>query len=135
MATRTAIFGVLGAAAKVAARLGGRLDPRPFVDMMIRLADGGDRFGLRRGGLSFNGLTRDHPHGVVVAPHIRTGVLAEVVAYRGGRVRLEHADIADEISRLSRAPRRPGLSAAVDRHARTPLGELVDAQCPAADAR
>lgn len=100
MSTCTAMFSVLGVAAKAAARLGRRLDPRPFVDMMIRLADGGDRFGLRRGGLSFTGLTRDHPHGVVVAPHIRTGVLADVVAYRGGRVRLEHADIADEIDRL-----------------------------------
>jgi anaerobic selenocysteine-containing dehydrogenase len=38
----------------------------------------------------------------VVAAHLRTGVLDEVVAYRGGHVRLEHDDIAAEIIDLSR---------------------------------
>ena len=69
---------------------------------MIRMSAGGDRFGLRRGGLTFRRLTERHPHGVVVAPHIRTGVLREVVAYPRGRVRLEHDDIKTEIARLSR---------------------------------
>ena len=75
---------------------------RPFADMMIRMAEGGDRFGLRRGGLTFRRLTQQHPSGVVVAPHLRTGVLGEVVTYRGGRVKLEHGDIATEIVGLSR---------------------------------
>jgi len=66
------------------------------------MSAGGDRFGLRRGGLTFRRLTERHPHGVVVAPHIRTGVLREVVAYPRGRVRLEHDDIKTEIARLSR---------------------------------
>ena len=43
-----------------------------------------------------------HPHGEVVAPHIRTGVLGEVVVYRHGRVRLE--------TRWRSPPRSPTLS-------------------------
>ena len=72
---------------------------------MIRMSEGGDRFGLRRGGLTFKRLAQQHPHGVVVAPNIRTGVLGEVVVYRGGRARLAHDDIANEISGLSRRSR------------------------------
>ena len=69
------------------------------------MSEGGDRFGLRRGGLTFKRLAQQHPHGVVVAPNMRDGVLREVVVYRGGRVRLGHDDIADEISGLSRRSR------------------------------
>lgn len=81
--------------------LGVRLHPKPVIDMMIRLAEGGNRFGIRWGGLTFRRLTEQHPHGVVVAPQLRTGLLREVVAYRSGRVRLEHNDIATEITTLS----------------------------------
>ncbi|WP_448498653.1 molybdopterin-containing oxidoreductase family protein [Mycobacterium syngnathidarum] len=101
MKVRTPVFAVLRAAAKRAARRGKRLSPRPVIDMMIRMADGGDRFGLRRGGLTFRRLAEQHPHGVVVAPNIRTGVLGEVVVYPKGRIRLEHEDIASEITALS----------------------------------
>jgi len=55
---------------------------------------------LRRGGLTFGRLSGEHPHGVIVAPHIRTGVLGEVVVYRHGRVRLRHDDITAEISAM-----------------------------------
>jgi anaerobic selenocysteine-containing dehydrogenase len=72
---------------------------------MIRLSDGGDRYGLRRGGLTFDRLSRHHPHGVVVAPHIRTSVLGEVVVYRHGRVRLAHGEIATEIAAMVRRAR------------------------------
>ncbi|WP_395312111.1 molybdopterin-dependent oxidoreductase [Mycobacterium sp. AMU20-3851] len=101
-AVRTPVFTALRAAWRIAARRGKRLNPRPVVDMMIRLADGGDRFGLRRGGLNFRRLSTAHPHGVVVAPHIRTGVLDEVVAYRAGRVQLEHREIAAELTALAK---------------------------------
>jgi anaerobic selenocysteine-containing dehydrogenase len=53
--------------------------------------------------LSLRRLTEQHPHGVVVAPHIRTGVLRDAVAYLSRRVRLAHPDIADEVARLSRS--------------------------------
>lgn len=99
---RTPVF----AALRGARRLTGRpLNPRSVVDAMIRMADGGDRFGLRRGGLNFTKLATVNPHGVVVAPDIRTGVLDEVVAYRHGTVELEHPDIAAEITALTRRKR------------------------------
>ena len=69
---------------------------------MIRMSEGGDRFGLRRGGLTFRRLTATasaRRRGRAAHPHGRAG---EVVAYRGGRVRLEHDDIAAEIDELSR---------------------------------
>jgi anaerobic selenocysteine-containing dehydrogenase len=72
--------------------------------MIIRLAEGGNRFGLRRSGLTFNRLTKLHPHGTVVAPHLNTGVLGDVVVYRHGRVRLAHKDIKAEIDALAVRP-------------------------------
>jgi anaerobic selenocysteine-containing dehydrogenase len=102
MATRTPVFAALGVLRKVLGAFGARLTPRPLADGMIRLSDGGDRFGLRRGGLTFARLSRDHPHGVVVSPHIRTPVLDEVVVYAHGRVQLVHDDIAAEIAAMVR---------------------------------
>ena len=105
MARRTPVFAVMGVARRIAALFGRSFTPRPVVDAMIRMSEGGDRFGLRRGGLTFRTLAQQHPHGVVVAPNIRTGVLREVAVYRGGRAKLEHDDIATEISGLSRRSR------------------------------
>lgn len=102
MATRTPVFAALAALRTPAGLLGRRLSPRPVADAVIRLAGGGDWFGLRRGGLSFGSLAQQHPHGQVVAPEISTGVLDSAVAYRGGRIRLEHNEISDEIAALGR---------------------------------
>jgi anaerobic selenocysteine-containing dehydrogenase len=52
--------------------------------------------------LTFRRLSAQHPHGVVVAPHIRTQVLGEVVVYRHGRVEFAHDDIAAEIAAMVR---------------------------------
>jgi anaerobic selenocysteine-containing dehydrogenase len=93
---------MLAAVRKTLSLFGVRLSPRLLVDAVIRLADGGDRFGLRRGGLSFSRLTADHPHGTVLAPNLRDGVLRDTVVYRGGRVRLRHEEIAAEVGKLSR---------------------------------
>jgi anaerobic selenocysteine-containing dehydrogenase len=101
MAGRTPAFAALGFGRKLARLFGKPFTPRPIVDAMIRMSQGGNRFGLRGGGLTFRRLTQQHPHGVVVAPQLRTGVMSEVVAYRQGRVRLEHHDIATEIVKLS----------------------------------
>jgi anaerobic selenocysteine-containing dehydrogenase len=81
---------------------GVRLSPRLLVDAVIRLGDGGDRFGLRRGGLTFSRLSTDYPHGTVLAPNLRDGVLSDTVVYRGRRVRLRHDEIAAEIDALRR---------------------------------
>ncbi len=117
------------------ALFGVRLTPRLLVDAVIRLGDGGDRFGLRRGGLTFSRLTADHPHGAVLAPNLRDGVLAR----RRGLPRAPDAAAARRDRRRDRravaSPVTRGLSDAADRHARAPLGELLDAQRAAADAR
>jgi anaerobic selenocysteine-containing dehydrogenase len=79
MATGTPVFTVMSGARKLLSLFGVRLRPRLMFDAMIRLAAGGNRFGLRRGGLTFRRLTQQHPHGVVLAPHLRTDVLDDVV--------------------------------------------------------
>jgi anaerobic selenocysteine-containing dehydrogenase len=96
-------FAVLGVARKALGRFGVALQPRLMIDALIRMSQGGDLFGLRRGGLTHRRLTEEHPHGVVVAPHIRTGVLRNSVAYLSRRIRLTHAGIATEVDKLTRA--------------------------------
>ncbi|KUH94759.1 formate dehydrogenase [Mycolicibacterium acapulense] len=97
----TPSFAILAGVRKMLSAFGLRLSPRTLADAVIRLAAGGDRFGLRRG-LSFTKLTGNHPHGVVLAEHLRAGVLRDVVVYRGRRVRLRHDEIAAEVDKLSR---------------------------------
>ncbi len=101
-------FAVLGAMRKALGLFGVALAPRMMVDALIRTSQGGDLFGLRRGGLTHRRLTEEHPHGVVVAPHIRTGVLRNAVAYLSRRVRLTHAGIAAEVDKLSRSSHPEG---------------------------
>jgi anaerobic selenocysteine-containing dehydrogenase len=101
LARRTPGFAMLGAARKMLSLFGVRLNPRAMVDAIIRLGEGGDKFGRRRGGLSFARLTAEQPHGFVLAPNLREGVLHDVVVYRGGRVRLRHDEIAAEVAKLA----------------------------------
>lgn len=98
---RTPGLALLALARKLLMLFGIRLSPRLLVDAVIRLGEGGDRFGLRRG-LSFTKLTSEHPHGKVLAPNLRDGVLRKTVVYRGRRVRLRHDDIAAEVAALGR---------------------------------
>lgn len=100
LATRTPGFAALAALRASMGLLGRRIGPRPVADAVIRIAQGGDWFGLRRGGLSFGRLADRHPHGQVVADEIRTGVLKAAVGYPSGRIRLEHKEIGDEITAL-----------------------------------
>ncbi|OBA84185.1 formate dehydrogenase [Mycobacterium sp. 1164966.3] len=95
------VFATLKALRKVLGLFGIELAPRIMIDALIRMSQGGDRFGLRRGGLTLRRLTEQLPHGVVVAPHIRTGVLRDAVAYLSRRIKLVHKDIAAEVDRLS----------------------------------
>lgn len=76
-----------------------RPTPRGLMGMLLRAGPYGDRFGLRRGGLTLRRLAR-HPHGVVLAEHAPTGILPAVVRHRGGKVRLDPPEIAAEIARL-----------------------------------
>ncbi|WP_282785112.1 molybdopterin-dependent oxidoreductase [Nocardia sp. CC201C] len=76
-----------------------RPSPTLLVDLALRTGPYGDWFGLRRGGVSLRMLRR-HPHGVVLADHIDTGVLGDVVRHRGGRVRLAPEPIIAELRDL-----------------------------------
>jgi anaerobic selenocysteine-containing dehydrogenase len=109
MGARNPVFTVMSGARKLLKLFGVRLSPRLMIDAMIRLAAGGNRFGLRRGGLTFRRLTQQHPHGVVLAPHLRTDMLGELVAYRRGRIQLPHDDIAAEVAALARREEPEGF--------------------------
>lgn len=81
------------------ARLGVRLSPQRLLDMLLRVGKGGDRFGLRRGGLNRERL-RAAPHGIVLGDQLETGVLVRKIRNKDGRLALAPADIADEVGRL-----------------------------------
>ena len=102
MSGQTTMFRIMAVLRSAARRSGRRFSLRPFVDGIIRFGPGGDLGGIRRGGLSFDSLNNDHPHGKVLSENIATGVLSKVVSYRGGRIRLVHSEINTEIEALSR---------------------------------
>jgi formate dehydrogenase len=86
-------------ALRLLARFGYRITPQRLLDVLLRTGRDGDLFGLRRRGLSV-GWLRKHPHGVVTAPVIATGVLPKRVRHVGGKVQLEHEALRDELARL-----------------------------------
>jgi anaerobic selenocysteine-containing dehydrogenase len=99
-------FAALAAGRRALGPLAGRMHlPNLVADGLVRLAEGGDRFGLRRGGLSRRRLLREHPHGTVLADRLRAGVLRAVVWHRDRRVHLAPPAIRAEVARL--ATRRP----------------------------
>lgn len=100
MARQTPVFALIAAVRQMLRILGIEFGPRLMMDAVIRLADGGDKFGLRRGGLNFARLATDRPHGEIVDPHLREAVLPATVPYPGGRVRLAHDGIAGEVDKL-----------------------------------
>ncbi len=78
----------------------GGLRPELATDALVRLSAGGDSYGLRRGGLNLKKLMRDLPHGKVIAPYLRDGMLRNVVLHRDRKVRLDAPAFASEIARL-----------------------------------
>lgn len=85
---------------QLARRVGRPVTPRRVSDLVIRMGLGGDRFGLRRGGLTYRRLVEDHPHGVVVADDLAPGQLAKNVTYLDGRIRLTAPELMTEVERL-----------------------------------
>ncbi|MEC3958620.1 molybdopterin-dependent oxidoreductase [Nocardia sp. CDC153] len=83
-----------------------RPTPTLLADLALRTGPYGDLFGLRRKGISLRMLRR-HPHGVVLADAITTGVLREVVMHKGGRVRLDPDEIIIELRTLADRPADP----------------------------
>ncbi|KMO80034.1 molybdopterin-dependent oxidoreductase [Mycolicibacterium obuense] len=76
-----------------------RVTPRRIFEFLLRLGPYGDRFGLRRGGLTPRRL-RAHPHGVVLAEHAPTGILHDIVQHPDRRVHLSPTEIMDEVQEL-----------------------------------
>ena len=75
------------------------MTPQRLVDTLLRIGREGDRFGLRRGGLSLKAL-RAQPHGVVTAESIPTGVLPGRLRHEDRKVHLDHPALNGEIARL-----------------------------------
>jgi anaerobic selenocysteine-containing dehydrogenase len=84
-------------------RLGRMIGPRPLFDAMLRLGPYGDRFGLRRNGISIRKLRRHHPHGVVLAAEVPTGVLPDRITRPDRRIDLSPQAITREVERLRRS--------------------------------
>ena len=84
------------------AQLGLRLRPEQLADVLLRMGPDGDRFGLRRGGLSLKKL-RANPHGIVLGEHVITGVLQDKLRTPAKRVRLAPPEIRAEVERLAAA--------------------------------
>jgi formate dehydrogenase len=84
------------------ARLGIRVSPRRLIDAILRLGPAGDRFGLRRSGLSLAKVARS-PHGVVLSDHIATDVLRDRLRHPDKRVHIGDQEALTEIDRLASA--------------------------------
>ncbi len=82
-----------------------RVTPRHLIDAAIRLAEGG----TLRGGLSFDRLIEDHPHGVKLAEHLRPDRLGDTVVRRDRKVALDHPEIAAEVARLQEREADPAF--------------------------
>lgn len=79
------------------------LTPARLVDLLLRTGRDGDRFGLRRGGLSLAKL-KANPRGIVIAEHLEPGMLRRRVFHRGHKVRLDGDVIERELERLLASP-------------------------------
>jgi formate dehydrogenase len=101
IARRIGIAPYAAPALKRLAKLGIRIKPRQMIDMLLRTGPGGDRFGLRRGGLSIDKLRRDHPHGLVLSDQLPTGVMKKKLRTPGQKVQLAPPEIVQEAERLA----------------------------------
>ncbi len=79
------------------------LTPARLVDLLLRSGRDGDRFGLRKRGLSLAKL-KANPRGIVIAEHLDAGMLKRRVFHRGHRVRLDGEVIERELDRLLESP-------------------------------
>lgn len=79
-------------------KLAAFLTPERMHDVLLRIGPYGDRFGLRRKGLSLKKL-RKMPQGILLSDRVSTGVLAGRITHADGRVHLTEK-LAPEIERL-----------------------------------
>jgi formate dehydrogenase len=87
------------------ARIGIRPRPRTLVDALIRLSRAGDWFGLRRDGVSWRKLLRDHPHGKQLRDGLPSGVLAgKKLRTPGGRIQAAPVPVLEELAAMGETP-------------------------------
>ncbi|GAB93827.1 molybdopterin-containing oxidoreductase family protein [Gordonia rhizosphera] len=97
---RSPLIGALHALDVASAKLGARWTPERLSDLVVRISQGGNRFGLRRGGLTYRRLVEENPHGVIVADHLTPGRLRKLITHRDRRVCLDAPEILAELDRL-----------------------------------
>ena len=85
---------------RLLARLGYQVKPQFFYDMIIRTSAWGDRFGLRRNGISFKKLVGQHPNGYNLMPYMPTGDFDKKIRTANKRVDLGRSEITLEMQRL-----------------------------------
>ncbi|MDY6807722.1 MAG: molybdopterin-dependent oxidoreductase [Actinomycetota bacterium] len=109
LSRRVPALGALHAMNTVSARVGRMWNPERLSDVVVRMGLGGNRFGLRRGGLTYRRLVRDEPHGVVVADGLAPGQLQDTIIHRDRKIHLDAPELLAEFDRLADAadPRLP----------------------------
>jgi anaerobic selenocysteine-containing dehydrogenase len=83
------------------------MSPMRVADNIVRMGKGGDRFGLKRGGLNLKKLLDEHPSGVIVDDHLQPGALGTIAWHDDRKVHLDAPGIAEEIERLNERPADP----------------------------
>ncbi len=82
------------------AKLGWNITPRRLLDLLLRTGKAGDRFGLRRRGVSFDKLTRDFPHGKKLLDELPTGEIDARLATPDGKIPLAAPEVLGELAAL-----------------------------------
>ncbi len=84
------------------AKLGYQVKPRQMADLLLRTSKVGDRFGLRRSGISFRKLVRDHPHGKKLMDELPTGQLNQKLLTPDKKLPLSTPEMLGELVELGR---------------------------------
>lgn len=100
LATQAPLLGGLHLFNKFTDLVGKPWTPTRLSDLVVRIGTGGDRFGLRRGGLTFEKLINKFPHGKIVADNLEPGQLRKIITHRARKIRLDAPELLAEIDRL-----------------------------------
>jgi anaerobic selenocysteine-containing dehydrogenase len=110
LGTRALPTRALRLAAKAADIVRRPITPRAMLNAIIRVGRGGDLFGLRPRGLTFDKLVQRNPHGILFADKPAGGRLRKAIRHRDRKVHLDHPEIWAEIERLEqRVDHDPGF--------------------------
>ena len=85
---------------RMLAKLGLRLTPKHFMDLIIRTSSKGDKFGLRPGGLSMKKLLNDLPNGVEIRSGLPTGIFNKTIMTPDKKVDMACKEVLSELARL-----------------------------------